>query len=83
MEEIDVWKETAFHSQNTFARERDEVVSQATLKTTERDSANSLYHELLAPLRRTVKVLEYKNDKPGDTVWSFVKGSTKIEKLQC
>lgn len=56
VEEIDTWKGVAFESEYTFGRELDEVVIQALLRTSERDSAHARYHEMLAALRRTVKV---------------------------
>lgn len=56
LEEFVAWKNIEIGSQKTFGRERNEAMSQATLRTAERDSANDRYHEVLAALRRIAEV---------------------------
>lgn len=59
---------TALESKKTFAPERDEAMSQATLETTERASKNARYHEVIASLRRISKARDDKKNNPAATI---------------
>lgn len=67
VEETVPWKAAANERQKAFPSERDKAVSRATLTTNDRDTTNAWFHEVLAPLRRTVNAWEDMKKQPADT----------------